>query len=135
MANIETTTRALEMSMGSDWGGDTLMIGYACDVTVLDSRAPGKVRLCISLLTRYPRPASYAWSHPLRTADYLYQSLPMVLARIRRKLRSRSERLPETDIVTSPYWLTGDVEAIRNACGLPVLPGDVEDGTEQARSA
>jgi hypothetical protein len=122
MANIETTTAVLETSIETDWGGDALTIGYACDVTVLDSRAPGKVRLCISLLTRYPRPKSYALTHPARTVDYLYQSAPMVLARVKSKVLSRIARMAEDDIVTSPEWLTGNIAAIRKACHLPEWP-------------
>jgi hypothetical protein len=119
MANIETTTSVLETSIGSDWGGDALTIGYACDVTILDSRAPGRIRLCVSLLTRYPRPKSYALTHPARTVDYLCQSVPMVLARVKSKIRSRIEHTAEDGLFTRPEWLTGDIEAIRKACRLP----------------
>lgn len=119
MANIETTTTVLETSIENDWGGDALTIGYGCDVAVLDSRTPGKVRLCVSLLTRYPRPRSYALSHPARTFDYLYQSAPMVVARVKSKIRSGIRRSHDENIVTSPAWLTGNVEAIRSACRLP----------------
>jgi hypothetical protein len=122
MANIETTTAVLETSIDNDWGGDAITIGYACDVTALDSREPGKVRLCVSLLTRYPRPKSYALTHPIRTADYLYQSAPMVVARLKSKVRARMRRSSEEEVITSPKWLTGNVEAIRAACHLPALP-------------
>lgn len=121
MANIETTTSVVETSIENDWGGDVLTIGYACDVAVLDSRAPGKVRLCVSLLTRYPRPKSYALKHPARTADYLYQSAPMVVARLKSKIRLYVNHTREDDVITSPAWLTGNVDAIRNACRLPKM--------------
>ena len=111
----------LETSIENDWGGDALTIGYACDVTVLDSRSPGKVRLCVSLLTRYPRPKSYALRWPLRTADYLYQSAPMVIERLKSKVRSRLRRTSQADVITSPHWLTGNIDAIRNSCRLPKL--------------
>ena len=120
-ANIETTTGVLETSIDNDWGGDALTIGYACDVTVLDSRSPGKVRLCVSLLTRYPRPKSYALRWPLRTADYLYQSAPMVIERLKSKVRSRLRRTGQADVITSPHWLTGNIDAIRKSCRLPKL--------------
>jgi hypothetical protein len=120
-ANIETTTVVLETSIENDWGGDALTIGYACDVTVLDSRAPGKARLCVSLLTRYPSPRSYALRYPVRTADYLYQSAPMVIERLKSKVRLHLRRTNEPEVVSSPYWLTGNIEAIRNACRLPEM--------------
>jgi len=112
MAKIETTTSVLETSIQSDWGGDAITIGYACDVTVLDSTSAGKARLCVSLLTRYPRPKSYALRFPIRTLDYLYQSVPMIRARARSKYKG-------PDLITSVHWLTGNVNAIRTAYGLP----------------
>jgi len=54
--------------------------------------------------------------------DYLYQSAPMVVARLKSKIRSKMRRSTNGEMITSPHWLTGDVEAIRNACGLPLLP-------------
>jgi L-ascorbate metabolism protein UlaG (beta-lactamase superfamily) len=118
IANIETTTSVIETSIQSDWGGDALTIGYACDVTVLDTTSAGKARLCVSLLTRYPRPSSYALRHPIRTADYLCQSAPMIAARLRNKIRFRAT---DDNLMTSGRWLTGDVEAIRRAYQLPDL--------------
>jgi L-ascorbate metabolism protein UlaG (beta-lactamase superfamily) len=120
-ANIETTTTVLETSIQNDWGGDVLTIGYACDVNVLDNRSPGKARLCIALLTRYPRPKSYALRYPIRTLDYLQQSAPMVLARAKDKIRARVLGTSDGDFITSPHWLTGNIEAIRTACRLPEL--------------
>jgi hypothetical protein len=119
VASIETTTAVLETSIQNDWGGDVLTIGYACDINVLDHRSPGKARLCIALLTRYPRPKSYALRYPIRTLDYLQQSAPMVFARAKDKIRSRVLGVSDTDLITSPHWLTGNVEALRTACRLP----------------
>jgi L-ascorbate metabolism protein UlaG (beta-lactamase superfamily) len=121
IASIETTTAVLEASMGNDWGGDILTIGYACDIDVLDQRNPASARLCLSLLTRYPRPKSYAFRYPVRTLDYLYQSTPMVTARLKNKIRSRLMRQESEDVMTSPHWLTGNLAAIRRASRLPEL--------------
>lgn len=119
---IETTTSVLETSTQSDWGGDAMTIGYACDVTVLDSPASGNPRLCVGLLTRYPRPASYALRYPLRTFDFLCQSAPMVVARLKDKISSQIFGRSDVDLVTSFQWLTGNVEAIRSAYRLPEVP-------------
>jgi hypothetical protein len=45
----------------------------------------------------------------------------MVVARAKSKLRARIAR-SEEEVITSPKWLTGNVEAIRAACRLPELP-------------
>ena len=124
MATIETTTAVLETSIENDWGGDALMIGYGCDINVLDVRNSGKTRICVSLLTRYPRPKSYALRYPLRTLDYLHQSAPMLLARTKHTLRSRLFGNATENVIGSPHWLTGDVEAIRNASRLPALDNE-----------
>jgi len=124
IAAIETTTSVVETSIENDWGGDALMIGYGCDINILDSRNSGKTRICVALLTRYPRPKSYALRYPIRTLDYLQQSAPMLLARTKNKLRSRLFGIAAEEVITSPHWLTGDVEAIRNASRLPVLDSD-----------
>jgi hypothetical protein len=121
MANIETTTCVLEASIQNDWGGDALMIGYACEISVLSQRTAAKARLCVSLLTRYPKPASYALRYPARTLDYLYQSAPMVTARLAGKFRSRWLGTKEEDLISSVHWLNGNLEAIRNAYRLPQL--------------
>jgi Beta-lactamase superfamily domain len=124
MATIETTTSVLETSIENDWGGDALMIGYGCDINVLDVINSGKTRICVSLLTRYPRPKSYALRYPLRTLDYLHQSAPMLIARTKHTLRSRLFGKATENVIASPHWLTGDVKAIRNASRLPVLDNE-----------
>jgi L-ascorbate metabolism protein UlaG (beta-lactamase superfamily) len=124
VARIETTTAVLEASTQNDWGGDVLTIGYACDINVLNTQNPGKARLCVALLTRYPRPKSYALRYPIRTLDYLQQSAPMVLARMKSKIRARLRGVPDEELITSSHWLTGNVEAIRKACRLPELHSD-----------
>ena len=124
MATIETTTSVLETSIENDWGGDALMIGYGCDINVLDIINSSKARICVSLLTRYPRPKSYALRYPLRTLDYLHQSAPMLLARTKHTLRSRLFGKATENVIASPHWLTGDVEAIRNASRLPALDNE-----------
>ena len=118
---IETTSAVLETSIENDWGGDAVTVGYACDINVLDYTSAGKARVCVSLLTRYPRPSAYAIRHPLRTSDYLYQSAPMVLSRLKNTIRSHVQRGTEAEVITSPHWLTGNIEAIRRECSLPAL--------------
>ena len=70
------------------------------------------------LVERSPESALGSNLYPIRTADYLYQSAPMVAARLRNKIRSRAA---DDNLMTSAHWLTGDVEAIRRAYRLPDL--------------
>lgn len=118
---IETTSGVLEMSIENDWGGDAVTVGYGCDINIHSYTNAAKARLCVSLLTRYPRPEAYALRHPIRTADYLYQSAPMVISRLRNIIRARLYRPSEAEVMTSSHWLTGNTEAIRRECHLPLL--------------
>jgi hypothetical protein len=49
------------------------------------------------------------------------KSAPMVIGRLKSKLRSRfgHNNNNDDDLISSSHWLTGNVDAIRNACGLP----------------
>lgn len=125
---IETTAAVLRAAVSTDWGGDGLIIGYACEVRIKDRRAAGKARIAVELLTRYPRPAAYARRHPLRAARYLAQSWPAM----RLRLANRLQRLAGRDAVASKRtmasadWLTGDADLIRQANGLPTEERAVE---------
>jgi hypothetical protein len=48
----------------------------------------------------------------------------MVFARLKSKIRSQIKRTGNGEIITSPHWLSGNVEAIRRASGLPPWAND-----------
>jgi L-ascorbate metabolism protein UlaG (beta-lactamase superfamily) len=127
MVKIETTSNVLEASIDNDWGGDALMIGYGCDVTIVSQRSAPKAHLCVALLTRYPRAKSYTVCHPIRTMNYMYQSASVFVMRFSKKIRSKlSDDTAAENEIYNHYWLSGDTEAIRRNCRLPVYPNDSE---------
>ena len=119
IATIETTSDVLMNSLTTDWGGDTIIIGYACEINIRAAEHAKRARICAELLTRYPRPAAYARRHPVRATRYLLQSLPAVKLRLATRLSGLIGKKPIMSM-SGDAWVTGDAEAIRRASSLPV---------------
>jgi len=120
---VDTMASILMNAVTTDWGGDALVIGYACEIEILGPAEASRARTCAELLTRYPRPRTYARRHPWRTFRYGMHSLPAVAQRLGIRLRRAIGRDAATagskSAGRSHCWLTGDLEAIRAASGLP----------------
>jgi L-ascorbate metabolism protein UlaG (beta-lactamase superfamily) len=119
IATIETMSDVLMNSLTTDWGGDTIIIGYACEINVQAAEHAKRARICAELLTRYPRPADYARRHLVRATRYLLQSLPAVKLRLATRLSGLTGKKPIISM-SSDAWITGDAETIRRAGSLPV---------------
>jgi hypothetical protein len=63
----------------------------------------------------------YAGRHPWRTLRYALHSLPAVGRRIALWLQRSTGRLAVASkpATRAPFWLTGDLDRIRRANGLP----------------
>jgi len=118
IATIETTCDVLTNSLTTDWGSDTIIIGYACEINIRAAEHAKRARICAELLTRYPRPAAYARRHPVRATRYLMQSLPAVKVRVATRLGGLIGK-KKIMSMSSDAWVTGDAEAIRRASSLP----------------
>jgi hypothetical protein len=118
---IDTMDSVILNSMSSDWGGDALIIGYGCEVHILAAEQARRARTCVELLTRYPRPRTYARRHPWRTLRYGLHSLPAVGRRVLIRLQRwiGGEPPASRSATKAHFWLTGDLDAIRRANGLP----------------
>jgi hypothetical protein len=121
VAEIETTAEVLEKCIESEWGGDAVIIGYACDVRVLrgEDLRNGLGKLCVELCVRHPHPGAYAKAHPLRVAKFLAQT-PFALA-LQAKQKALAMLGRSASIVNGTHWLTGSPGEIRRICGLPDL--------------
>ncbi len=53
---LESNSRILRTSFGSEWGGDALTIGYGCDIRVFnqETMSSNLDTICVRLLTRHP---------------------------------------------------------------------------------
>jgi L-ascorbate metabolism protein UlaG (beta-lactamase superfamily) len=118
---IDTMASVVVESMTSDWGGDALVIGYGCEVDIRAADQAPRARTCVELLTRYPHVRPYAGRHPWRTLRYALHSLPAVGRRIALWLQRCTGRLAVASkpATRAPFWLTGDLDRIRRANGLP----------------
>ncbi len=118
---IDTMGSVILNSMTSDWGGDALIIGYGCEVDILAADQARRARTCVELLRRYPRPRTYARRHPWRALRYALQSLPAVSRRVAIRLRRLigGEPVASKSATRAHFWLTGDLDMIRRANGLP----------------
>jgi len=119
VARIATTADVLTRCLDSEWGGDAIIIGYACDIRVAkqEDLTNGRGRLCAELCVRHPRPRAYAMKHPLRVARFLAQTPFALVAQVRNKLRAL--RGGGRSVVNGSHWLAGDPAEIRRACALP----------------
>jgi hypothetical protein len=128
-ATIETTSEVLSHCLESDWGGDAMIIGYACDVHVhrAEDVRSGLGKVATELCVRHPRPKAYARQHPVRVARFLTQTPFALKGRIKAKVNAR--RVQSPGIVDGAHWLSGSPEEIRRICGLPNLepPGTISD--------
>ena len=117
---IETVSAVVLNSMTSDWGGDALVIGYGCEVEILNPVQASRARTCVELLTHYPRPRTYAPRHPWRAFRYALGSLPAISHRIAFRLQKLAGRdtVAGRSAMGGHSWLTGDLERIRRANGL-----------------
>lgn len=118
---IDTMGTILLNSMMTDWGGDALIIGYGCEVDILTASQARRARTCVELLTRYPHPRTYARRHPWRALRYALHSLPAVGLRIAIRLQRLTgrEAVASKSTTGAHFWLTGDLDMIRQANGLP----------------
>lgn len=119
VVEIETTAKVLKMCLESEWGGDAIIIGYACDVRVMraEDLRKGVGKLCTELCVRHPRPKAYAMRNPLRVARFIAQT-PFTF---KAQLRQRANNLfrPQVSLINGSHWLSGTSQEIRSICGLP----------------
>jgi len=117
VVRIRTAHDALMNSIGSDWGGDDIIIGYGCEIHVASPADMKPARVAAELLVRHPRPEAYARRHPWRTLRYVGQTWFAARAKIAAKLgRGVADA---SDPVGTDAWLTDDAEVIRTRLGLP----------------
>src|SRR5579872_4746032 len=122
IAIIETMGDVLMSSLTSDWGADSLVIGYACEIKILDAKYVREAHYCAELLTRYPSPVAYALRHPIRAVRYLIQSNSAVRVRLENILKRLTKTAPWHSLpISSDAWLVGDEKAIRENYSLPRL--------------
>lgn len=123
VARITTGYDALVNSITEDWGGDDIIIGYGCEVTVKRSSDLPLARTLTELLVRHPQPRRHARRQPLRMLRYVVQTWFANREKLRAKLLRRHD--PSDDAIKSNMWLTASPERLRTHLGLPRTSGSI----------
>ncbi|MGB8508756.1 MAG: MBL fold metallo-hydrolase [Pyrinomonadaceae bacterium] len=119
---IDTSSRILRYSFGSEWGGDTLTIGYGCEVHVFDRRAvEAKLdTICLRLLTRHPTARGHMKKEPIRAVRHLARN-PLMRTWALDRLKSTPV---ENKIYDQNLWLLRSKCDICQICDLPLIGDD-----------
>lgn len=116
---IELPTPILRYSFASEWGGDAITIGYACDIHIVD---PGIVQekldvICVQLLTNHPAASRHMRRQPARAAKFLLQN-PLTLKWGVRRMRTNDKL---NLIYDRDLWLTRTKCEVCQVCDMPML--------------
>jgi hypothetical protein len=116
---IAVSSRILEYSFGSTWGGDAITIGYACDIEIRDKSLLAKKldTVCVRLLTRHPLASRYMMKQPWRAARFLWSN-PLTRKWAIRRLRQR-DNLDST--YDANLWLARTKCEVCQVCNMPLL--------------
>ena len=127
---METSSRIIRYSMSNEWGGDAIIIGYGCEIHILDKHAieANLDAVCIRLLTRHPSTKSYIRNKPFRALKYFAHSPlahtvhnPFIRAWVRNRLKPKHLTNLDAD---RRVWLLKSKEEIRSLYALPLLEAE-----------
>ncbi len=123
---IETSSRILNYSFDSEWGGEALGIGYGCEIHVADHSTvrAGLNRACIRLLHRLPVFKSHVRQSPLRAMRVLMTEKAMRRRAWEAVSRSSDEA---SETLYENYWLLESPDRIREAFQLPRLDAGISN--------
>lgn len=122
---MKVKSATLLYSLNNEWGGDAIIIGYGCELTIFKKETilQQLENYAIHLLTNYPNTKEYIKKNPFRTFNYLAHDKmkrKIFLGKLTGKKASSS---PFTDarLADNEMWLTRSNCEICRKCNLPIL--------------
>ncbi|MBC7488560.1 MAG: MBL fold metallo-hydrolase [Cytophagaceae bacterium] len=124
---LKTKSKSLDYSISKEWGGDAIIIGYGCEITIFDKKTILEEldNWAIQLLTNFPNTKEYVKRNPLRAVNYLMRD------QIKRKVflnkltgHTSSYQFMDPILKDHELWLTRSGCDICKKCNLPFISGD-----------
>jgi hypothetical protein len=121
LMKLRSTT--LLFSIGEEWGGDAIIIGYGCMVEIYDINTIKEdlSSLAVRLLTNYPNTKEYLKRAPFRAMKYLMTDSLKRNSLLSSVLPGKSEKIKFSDprLGDHSLWLSKTKCEICKACNLP----------------
>ncbi|MGZ3866254.1 MAG: MBL fold metallo-hydrolase [Bacteroidia bacterium] len=122
---MELRSKTLLYSMQEEWGGDAIIIGYGCLLTIYDIRTIEKDlhNLCVRLITNYPNTKEYLKKTPFRAMKYLMTDSLKRNSLLGNFLPGERKKIKFSDPLLGDHllWLSKSKCEICKACNLPEL--------------
>lgn len=119
---ISLRSKTLNYAIGSEWGGDAIIIGYGAEVFIYneDCILHEYENYCVRLLSRYPNTREYLKKTPLRAIKYLLSDEIKRKNLIRKITGKNNEVLEYTDTRLSDrdLWLNKSKCDVCKACNI-----------------
>jgi hypothetical protein len=122
---LRTTSRILNYSFASDWGGDAIVIGYGAEINILDKACLDKSLdiVCVRLLTNQPVASRQMKASPVRALKYLFTNPLTTSWAVKQMIRGRN-RVNKNPVNERSIWLAKSKCEICQVCDIPFLSDD-----------
>jgi len=122
---LKIKSQSLLYSISNEWGGDAIIIGYGCEITVFKKETiiNQLENWTIQLLTNYPNTKEYIKKNPLRALNYLAKDNVKRKIFLKKLTGAKTSGSPFTDerLSDTAMWLTRSNCDICKKCNIPVL--------------
>lgn len=116
---IDVSSRVLNDSFDTEWGGDSISIGYGANFFLRDRFVAAKNldQVCFGLLTRHPTRKGYAKANPWRVLNYVIRQPPL------RTLKGWKAGGVANINYDRSSWLLRNADELKEIYGLPDFNG------------
>ncbi|MDF2456709.1 MAG: hypothetical protein K0R51_2702, partial [Cytophagaceae bacterium] len=126
---LKPKSKSLDYSISNEWGGDAIIIGYGCEITVFEKETILQQldNYAIQLLTNFPNTKESVKRNPWRAANYLLRD------QIKRKVflnkltgQQSTYQFMDPLLKDHELWLTRSGCDICKKCNLPFISDDAK---------